>query len=210
MAALDIIDEQGLEKFSLAMVAKKLGVRTPSLYYHFRDRSELLQEVARLMLIRLPGLRLAGRSYEERIIDLCVSTRRALLQHHNAAPLILQYFPKHILLAAYDKHARETPFPPEMQIALIEAIEKLTYGTALFQAAALARGVDAMPPVDPARYPALAKAIAQNPFDDEGTFVESLRIFLLGARMRAAGHDLDEFVGTRPREDSGESVAENG
>ena len=53
-AALEVIDEHGLEELSLSLVAKKLGVRPPSLYPHFKDKSELLQEVARLMLVKMP------------------------------------------------------------------------------------------------------------------------------------------------------------
>jgi len=183
-AALEVIDEHGLEALSLGLVAKKLGVRPPSLYHHFKDKSELLQEVARIMLVRITLMDSGDESYEERIIDICVSTRRAMLKHPNAAPLILRYFPKHMLLAAYDRAARDEPFPTSIQLVVIEAIERLTYGTALFEAAARARGVAPMPFVDPGKYPNLAKAIADSPFDDEALFVESLRIFLTGVRAR--------------------------
>jgi AcrR family transcriptional regulator len=183
-AALEVIDEHGLEALSLGLVAKKLGVRPPSLYHHFKDKSELLQEVARIMLVRITLMDSGDESYEERIIDICVSTRRAMLKHPNAAPLILRYFPKHMLLAAYDRAARDEPFPTSIQLVVIEAIERLTYGTALFEAAARARGVAPMPFVDPGKYPNLAKAIADSPFDDEELFVESLRIFLTGVRAR--------------------------
>ncbi|WP_422059668.1 TetR/AcrR family transcriptional regulator [Sphingopyxis sp.] len=179
-----MIDEHGLEELSLGLVARKLGVRPPSLYHHFKDKSELLQEVARIMLVRLPAMKMTGSTYEERIITLCVSTRRQLLRHPNAAILILRYFPKHILLAAYDRAAAEEPFPTNYQMVVIEAIERLTYGTALFEAAARARGLPAMPAVDPEKYPSLAKAIADNPLDDEELFIESIRIFLIGVRER--------------------------
>ena len=53
-------------------------------------------------------------------------------------------------------------------------------------ATARARGIDPMPPVDGEKYPNLAKAIADNPFDDEQLFVESLRLFLVGVRQRVA------------------------
>ena len=45
-AALAVIDEHGLDGFSMALVAKRLSVKPPSLYHHFRDRRELLAEVA--------------------------------------------------------------------------------------------------------------------------------------------------------------------
>lgn len=194
-AALEVIDEHGLEKLSLALVAKKIGVRPPSLYYHFKNKSELLQEVARIMLVRIPPMRRRDDSYEERIIALCVGTRRALLKHPNAAMLILRYFPKYMLLAAYDRAASTEQYPGHLQLTVMEAIEKFTYGASLFEAAARARGIDPMPDFDHAKYPALARALAENPFNDEELFVEALRIFLLGARERAktesAGQPLD-------------------
>ena len=44
-----------------------------------------------------------------------------------AAPLILRYFPKHMLLAAYDRAARDEPFPTSIQLVVIEAIERTTH-----------------------------------------------------------------------------------
>ncbi|WP_176473517.1 TetR/AcrR family transcriptional regulator [Sphingopyxis sp. GW247-27LB] len=185
-AALEVIDELGLEELSLSHVARKLGVRPPSLYHHFTDKSELLQEVARIMLARMPTVDGAPPSFEEQIIARCVLTRRTLLKHPNAAPLILRYFPRHLLLAAYERAASEEPYPTTIQLTVIDAIEKYTFGTALFEASARARGVDPMPPVDGAKFPSLAQAIADNPFGDEELFVESLRMFLVGVRQRLA------------------------
>lgn len=183
-AALDVIDELGLDALSLGLVAKKLGVRPPSLYHHFQDKSELLEEVARIMLVKLPTVTPTSESFEERIIARCVATRRSLMQHPNAAPLILRYFPRYLFLAAYDRAASEEPYPTEVQMAVIDATERYTYGTALFEASARARGVDSMPAVDGEKYPHLAKAIADNPFDDEQLFVETLRMFLAGVQAR--------------------------
>lgn len=183
-AALDVIDEHGLDELSLGLVAKKLGVRPPSLYHHFKDKSELLQEVARIMLVRMPVIAATGESFEEQIIARCVATRQTLLQHTNAAPLILRYFPRHMLLAAYDRATSEEPYPTAIQMTVLDAVEKYTYGAALFEASARARGIDPMPAVDGEKYPSLAQAVADNPFDDEQLFVESLRLFLAGVRER--------------------------
>ena len=193
-AALSAIDEHGLEALSLGLVAKKIGVRPPSLYHHFKDKSELLQEVARMMLVKMPAVRATGQSFEEQIIARCVATRQTLLQHPNAAPLILRYFPRHMLLAAYNRAASEEPYPTPIQMTVIDAIEKYTYGAALFEASARARGIDPMPPVDGEKYPSLAKAIEDNPFDDEQLFVESLRLFLVGVRERVASDTIGQSL----------------
>ena len=45
-AALAEIDKLGMEGFGLSDVAARLGVKTPSLYHHFKNKDELLSEVA--------------------------------------------------------------------------------------------------------------------------------------------------------------------
>lgn len=196
-AALRVIDEVGLGDFSLARVAEKLGVRPPSLYHHFHDKAELLEEVARLLLLNLPGRRSRSHPYEERIVKLCISARRSLLKHPNAAPLMLQFFPRTLLLEAYDEAAAGDPYPPEFHMAVLEGTEKLTFGSVLFAAAAQARGLAAMPAIDAGKYPTLAKAVECNPFDEEALFTETVRIFFTGVaeryRQGSLGQPVDEI-----------------
>ncbi|WP_161956830.1 TetR/AcrR family transcriptional regulator [Sphingosinithalassobacter portus] len=183
-AALAVIDEVGLEKLSLSQVAQRLGVRSPSLYYHFRDKDALLEEVARLLLLEI-RVHLQGQaSAEEWIVSLCVSARRTLLAHPNAAPLMLRFFPRKLLLRAYDRWTKTYDYPPEAHMAVIEGTEKLTFGSALFAAAAAVRGEAPMPPIDAHEYPQLGKALESNPFDEEQLFIETLRMFLAGVRAR--------------------------
>jgi AcrR family transcriptional regulator len=183
-AALAVIDEHGLNGFNMALVAKRLGVKSPSLYHHFHDRRAVLAEVALLLLD--PGtIDLVETEWSERLIELCLKTRRSLLMHPNAASLLLHYFPRHLLLDAYDRAAREDPLPPALHMAVIEGTEKITFGSALFEASSRADGVPALPPVDAAFYPTLTTSLVANPFDDEQLFVETLRMFLAGAMARA-------------------------
>ncbi|MEU0939359.1 TetR/AcrR family transcriptional regulator C-terminal domain-containing protein [Embleya sp. NPDC005971] len=44
--ALDLLDEVGLDAVSTRRLAKRLGVEQPSLYYHFRNKKELLGAMA--------------------------------------------------------------------------------------------------------------------------------------------------------------------
>ena len=184
-AALAVIDEHGLDGFNLALVARQLGVKAPSLYHHFRDKNELMAEVARLILRDVPPLHPADECWQERLIARCIETRRTLLRHPKAATLILHQFPRHLLLGAYDQAAQEQTFELTIRMAVIEGAEKITYGSALFAASARADGVAPMPAIDDTLYPALAETIAANPFDDEAMFVEVLRMFLIGADTRA-------------------------
>lgn len=143
-----------------------------------------MQEVARHMLSRLPAMEASDKSFEERLIALCVVTRQALLRHASAAPLILRFFPRHILIGAYERLAEEQPYGVEIGMTVIEAVEKYTYGASLFEAAAQASGTPSMPPVAGERFPALARAVAESRFHEEDMFVETLRMILTGARTR--------------------------
>jgi TetR/AcrR family tetracycline transcriptional repressor len=186
-AALHVIDTRGLEGFSLEMAARQLGVKAPSLYHHFKDKAELLSEVARFVMLdlELPSDGQAT-SWDEAMVAICVATRRALLKHPNAAPLYLQFFPRHLMLSAYDRWIGSCPYPPEVRMVLLEGTEKLTYASALFESAAISRGLPSMPLVDPVRLPHLAGAIAANPHDAEGVFEQVIRTYLAGFRATGA------------------------
>jgi len=182
-AAIEVIDADGLDTFSLGSVAKRLGVKSPSLYYHFNDKAELLAQVARHMFVSIQFAWDGPGPWDERTITLCVATRRAILEHPNTAPLLLQFFPRHLLLGAYEQTVISYPRRPDLHMAILEGVEKFTFGSTLFEASARARGMAPMPAVDARRYPNLARSIAANPFDDEGNFVQALRIFFAGVKV---------------------------
>lgn len=186
-AALAAIDADGLDNFSLNSVARSIGVKAPSLYHHFQDKAALLAEVARLLLIETDYQSSGDEKWEDSTIKICVETRRALLKHPNAAPLILQFFPRHLLLDAYEIAVAGYPQTRALHMAILEGIEKLTFGSALFAAAASTAGVPAMPEVTAKDYPNLAESVAASQSDDEGNFVEALRMFLAGVRVRTQG-----------------------
>ena len=63
--AADLADEEGFDAVTLSAVARRLGVRTPSLYSHVRDRDALLDGVTGLAFAELAarlGTAVAGRA----------------------------------------------------------------------------------------------------------------------------------------------------
>ena len=178
-AALAVIDEQGLEGLSLGLVARRLGVKAPSLYYHFKDKAALLAEVARIILLDVKVPKIAADSdWREILVKLLLATRRSLLQHPQAAPLMLQFFPRYLLLASYDRWISIYQAPPAVHMTIIEGLEKLTFGSALFAATRTTRGVNTMPKFDPVKLPRLAQAVQANRLSDEGLFEATVRRFL--------------------------------
>lgn len=185
-AALHVINTQGLEALSLGEVAKRLNVKAPSLYHHFHNKAELLTEVARSILRQIRPTRNDDATWEESFVELCVATRRTILRHANAAPLLLQYFPRSLLLSAYDFWTAKCPYPKEFQMVVLDGAEKLTFGSSLYGAAAKSRDIDAMPVFDKTRLPALAAAIEHNAFTEEELFIEEVKVFLAGLKARYA------------------------
>lgn len=51
--ALELLGETGLEGLTLRRLAAKLNVKAPAIYWHFRDKQELLDEMATVVLRRL-------------------------------------------------------------------------------------------------------------------------------------------------------------
>lgn len=182
--SIDLLDRQGLDALTVQAVARELGVQAPSLYYHFKNRDELLQMIAKTLLFEVGQGEQPGSSWEERVVDLAVATRRVMLSHAHAGPLMLRFFPRELMLGAYERGLSDCPYPPEHHLAVLEALEKLTYGKSLFDAAAKAHDHAAMPPVDAARYPLLAAALANTSVTDEALFVETLQVLLDGFKFR--------------------------
>ena len=183
-AALAEIEAHGLHGFGLAHVAARLGVKAPSLYHHFSNKDELLAETARLLLVegRLPEP-IAGLDWREEVVRISCASRRAVLRHPKAAALLLRYFPRHVLMGAYERWAHVyalNDVPARWRVIALEGAEKLTFGSALFAAAAQTQGIEPFPVGDPARFPNLTEAYKANELDEEEIFVACLWAFLNG------------------------------
>ena len=184
-AALRIIDEDGLEALSLEKLARELGVKAPSLYHHFSDKAEILASVARLVVLEvtLPPDPVE-KDWVEWHVQICVGFRRAILNHPKAAPLLLQFFPRQFMLSTYERASRmleRVGIPLELHILIIEGMDKLTLGSALYTAARRTAGQSEFPDVDPDRDPMLARALDANRWTEEEVFAETIRSFLRGA-----------------------------
>ncbi|WP_224280100.1 TetR/AcrR family transcriptional regulator C-terminal domain-containing protein [Streptomyces sp. LS1784] len=58
-AALDLLNEAGLDGLTLRAIAARLDVKAPALYWHFKDKQALLDEMATEMMRRMTA-RAAG------------------------------------------------------------------------------------------------------------------------------------------------------
>src|ERR1700730_15678009 len=68
--ALELIQEGGLDALTMRTLADRSGVKAASLYWHVRDREELLELVADALLARIPTA-YRGGGWRESAIGLC-------------------------------------------------------------------------------------------------------------------------------------------
>ncbi|KOS55818.1 TetR family transcriptional regulator [Rhodococcus rhodochrous] len=189
-ASIEIIDSEGLDAFSLPRLAKHLGVRAPSLYYHFADKTEILQAVARQIAGAgtLPR-RKPGPDWPEYFVTLSMNLRQSILKHRNAAPILLQYLPRDLLIGTYEDTARfleESGVPARLHVQILDGMERLTLGAVLTEAMRKPSTKNTIfPNVDPHSQPLLARALAENRMTSRQLFEEMIRSFLHGVVRNA-------------------------
>ncbi|MGW1197305.1 TetR/AcrR family transcriptional regulator C-terminal domain-containing protein [Streptomyces sp. NPDC002536] len=85
--ALRLLNEVGLEGLTLRRIAKELDVQAPALYWHFKNKQELLDEVATEMMRRMAGpLRSGGGgTWQECMAVAAREMRRYLLHYRDGA-----------------------------------------------------------------------------------------------------------------------------
>ncbi|WP_416965209.1 TetR/AcrR family transcriptional regulator C-terminal domain-containing protein [Streptomyces sp. Agncl-13] len=86
-AALDVLDEQGLDKVTMRAVADRLGVQHNTVRWHAENKQRLLVLMSDAILAGLDVVALPEQ-WEERVRALARWTRRALLAHRDGARLL--------------------------------------------------------------------------------------------------------------------------
>ena len=86
-AALDLLNEVGIDGLSTRALAQKLGVQQPALYWHFKGKRALLEAMNNEILRRHHTYRepVAGQDWRDFLRENALSFRRALLSHRDGA-----------------------------------------------------------------------------------------------------------------------------
>ncbi|MFD7131319.1 TetR/AcrR family transcriptional regulator [Streptomyces sp. NPDC059894] len=85
--ALRLLDEVGLEGLTLRAIARELDVKAPALYWHFKDKQALLDEMATEMYRRMAAAMPLdpGDTWRERLLKANRGLRTALLGYRDGA-----------------------------------------------------------------------------------------------------------------------------
>lgn len=122
-AALDVIQEDGLGALSMRALADRLGVKAASLYWHIRDREELVGMIAQSLLTEVRP-RSAGRAgWRAEALAVCAALEAVMTRHRDAARVVLEV-PE--ALERSDAHARLRSLLEGAGLPAAEAYETAT------------------------------------------------------------------------------------
>ena len=86
--ALELIDRDGLEAFSMRNVAAGLGVGVMTLYGHVQTRDEIVSDVVKLLLDEIDTTEQPGEHWDDGVRHVAGSLRKMALRHPLAFPLV--------------------------------------------------------------------------------------------------------------------------
>jgi len=92
-AALEILDAEGLENVTLRRIAAKLNVQAPALYWHFKDKQDLTEDMAQAILSNAkldnnltPPVDI--NNWPQWLADLMHCVRNALIAHRDGGRVV--------------------------------------------------------------------------------------------------------------------------
>jgi len=202
-AALALLDRTGLDGLTMRLVAAELGVRAPTLYWHVKNKQELLDAMADL-LVAEANLDLApsrpDEDWADWLIALAARMRRTMLGHRDGARVLAGSYTTHpSVVDAVELTLRTlgaAGVPPRVAARSVPAVLHYTVGFTIEEQARAGAAYAGENPyatpglgarVDPDRHP-LTTSVLDVLFDQDSdeTFAHGLRLIVVGIRDAAA------------------------
>lgn len=182
-AALELLDEVGLDAFTTRALTDRLGVQRGALYWHVRSKRELLTAVAELITAPVfQYVDAAGGDWADRHAVFAHQLRAAMLAHRDGARLVAGHIqPRAEGLHRLEGNLRELAglgVPPGMGLRFHDTIASYVTGYVL-QEQAMPAGVQVE--TDEST-PLVAAAVAAG----AEVFAASVHTIVLGMRAEVA------------------------
>src|SRR5580698_10706170 len=84
-AAVEVLNSVGLDGLSLRLVAERLGVQAPALYWHVHNKAELISLMAATFAEAASRGNAAGKTWREKLVLAGRSRREAMLKQRDSA-----------------------------------------------------------------------------------------------------------------------------
>jgi len=198
--AVDLLAEAGLEALTLRRLATELGVSAPTLYWHVRNKRQLLDLMAEALVARAGHRSTAtahGQPWWDWLAERARLQFRALVSHRDAALVIAGNRPTDATLPDVEQVLGSlvtVGFPPAEALRIVLSIGNYVIGCAVEHQAEAARDDD--PERDARlleqaeRLPNLRGAVAAlhqpGPADDDAGFEYGLALLIAGVRANHA------------------------
>ncbi|MBB2973051.1 tetracycline resistance transcriptional repressor TetR [Mesorhizobium sp. RMAD-H1] len=187
-AALDLLDEVGIDGLTTRRLAERLGVQSPTLYWHFKNKRALLDAMAHAMLEQhtrcVPE---PGEDWRVWLRGNALSFRRALLSHRDGARVHAGTGPEP---GEYDcaevqiRHLCEAGFAPGEALSIMIALSRFIVGWVLEEQAEAKDAAERDAPVpspSPRKYPLFATALeARRDETTDAAFEKAIGFFIGG------------------------------
>lgn len=190
---LRLVDEHGLDAVSMRKIANELGVRAPSLYSHYANKDELLDDIARTVAENVDVSGFDDDDWQNALRSWARSYRNALAAHPNMVPF-LAYGPSDRPVAldradAVHGGLTRAGWPPRTATMIGASIKYIVVGSAI---TSFAGGfIDDIDTYNE-RYPHLSQAHRLREYAaeiDEDSFELVLGTFLSGLAAQYAALD---------------------
>jgi TetR/AcrR family transcriptional regulator, tetracycline repressor protein len=185
-SALELLNEVGLDEFTTRRLADRLGIQSPTLYWHFKNKRALLDAMAYAMLKEHDARPVPppGSNWRALWRENAHSFRRALLAYRDGARVHAGTLPSQNQLPraeAMMRLLRSVGFPPNEALSIIIALSRFVVGWALEEQAAASRADEGQPALNPSpeQFPLLSEALrlAEDQSPDTA-FDDALSVFL--------------------------------
>ncbi len=212
--AIQLLQEVGLDGLTLRKLATELGISAPTLYWHVRDKRELLDLMAEAMIRDHRATQPAmpdGLEWWKIVAEGARRQYGALLSYRDGARVVAGNRPTEAQLPMIERYMQlwvSAGFPPEEALASILAMGDFIAGSALEHQAELERShtQDAERKAEiwkaleayPTMRAAATARMKQLVEDRDSSFEHGLGLFIAGLRARQAELQNEKAAAERP------------
>lgn len=143
-AALDLLDEGGIAGLSTRKLADRLGIKSASLYWHFKDKDELLDEMCGAMFVEcLVPPDVDGRNFvwEDWLAEGARRIRRMALSRKDGAQIMARQRPRPVTLpyafSDYVKTLQRSGLSEIESMLALQTMRRFAVGSALQEQATI-------------------------------------------------------------------------